>query len=143
MAGERPLHRRNQRIVFPRTRWSLGERLPAGTLVEFPYGRKKMNEAGGWKNDPRPIVIVFFDDLVDYIEGLNTNYLSPQKLKECLEVVNQEQSIGDSPADGKRLYERMKSIEPDVLFAYRKFKRDSIASLWKFEVDLTDPNFKP
>jgi len=136
---DRARYRRNKTIKFKKTRTTLAGRVPAGQLVEFQYGaRKPLGEAGGWKGDPRPILIVFYDDQKEFIEGINTNYLSPGKLQELLDVIDSFDSLGAGPEDGKRLYARVKSIEPDILeMSYRKYKRDKIKSMWKLEVDLT------
>lgn len=123
---------------WKKTRIPLAGRVPATALVEFHYGAMKMNESGGWKNDPRPIVLVFYDDKDKYIEGINTNYLSAQKLEELLQVVARYPIVGDSPADGKRLYKVVKAIEPEALVGYRRYKRDSIVSVWKYEVNLQE-----
>ena len=135
---ERARYRRNKTIKYKRTRLRLAGRIPAGTLIEFQYGTKKPDETGGWKGDPRPILLVFYDDQDDYIEGINTNYLNAGFLREFIDVVKKAPGIGKSPDGGKRLYRLMKSIEPELLTAYRKYKRNVILTVWKLEVDLTD-----
>jgi hypothetical protein len=135
---ERARYRRNKTIKYRRKRLRLAGRIPAGTLIEFQYGAKKLDEAGGWKGDPRPILLVFYDDQDEYIEGINTNYLSASFLREFLDVVKKAPGIGKSPTGGKRLYKLMKSIEPDLLKAYRKYKRGVILTVWKLDIDLTE-----
>jgi len=135
---ERPLYRRNRSIKFKKSRVRLSSRVPAGTLIEFQYGvQKEVNESGGWKNDPRPILLVFYDDQSEYIEGVNTNYLEDKFLRDFMEVLENAPGIGKSTDSGKRLYKLMKSVDPDLLKAYRKYKRKSILAVWKMEVDLT------
>ena len=135
---DRARFRRNKKLQFERTRVALAARVPAGTLVEFQYGAKKdFGKVGGWHGDPRPILLVLYDDQRKYIEGLNTNYLPETLLKELLQVVRQVPDIGAQIEGGTRLYNMIKSVKPDVLVAYRKYFRKKLLTLWKMEVDLT------
>ena len=131
-----PQFRRNKKFAKKRIR--LATRVPAGTLVEFQYGTRKLNESGGWKNDPRPVLLVFYDDQENYIEGINTNYLNSTILRELLNAVRQAKGIENTLEGGKRLYELVKSVGPDTLIGYRKYNRHKITAAWKMEVDLVN-----
>jgi hypothetical protein len=140
---DRARYRRNKTIKYKRSQLRLGNRIPAGTLIEFQYGvKKKLDESGGWKGDPRPILLVFYDDQDEYIEGINTNYLNAGFLREFIDVLHKAPGVGKSPNDGKLLYKLMKSVEPDLLKAYRKYKRNVILTAWKLEVDLSIEKLK-
>ena len=111
-------------------------RLYAGTYVEFQYGVKKLDEAGGWKGDPRPILLVFYDDFKKYIEGINTNYLSPnqfQSLFKLTKSVIKENENVDPIYDGERLYQLIKNSNPSLLSGYRRYLRNNILSFWKID----------
>lgn len=136
---DRPRYRRNKTIGFTRKRWPLAKRIPAGSLIEFQYGiQKPLDEAGGWKHDRRPILIVFYDDQTENIEGINTNYLENTLLRETLaSIYHFPGKLGSSPEDGKRLYEYVKTVEPDMLRAYRRYKRKQMKAIWLLDVDLS------
>jgi len=102
----------------------------AGTLLEFNYGRKqKVGEVGGWKNDPRPSLLVFLDDGDNYIEGINLNYLSEYYVRKLKIVLRKFPGI-----DGDDLYKILKRTASHALKkGYRKYVRSSMKKTSKLE----------
>ena len=102
---------------------SLVETFYPGTLLEFVYGHKqKPGQVGGWKNDRKPVLLVFHDDGHNYIEGLNTNYLSNYyiaKLKYILKIF--------PGIDGEQMYNIIKKTAAYAIKkGYRKYIRESL-----------------
>lgn len=102
------------------------ERLPTGEILEFAYGKKQViGEVGGWKNDPKPVLLVFYDDNFKYIEGLNTNYLSDHYLMKLRQIIVRFPGVIDKA--GKQLYKIVKRTAPYALAkGYRKYIRSSL-----------------
>lgn len=97
-----------------------------GLLLEFSYGRKqKPGEVGGYKNDPRPLLLVFHDDGIKYIEGLNTHYISLLYIRKLNSILNKYPGIKEN-TNGKLFYEIVKKTAyPAVKKGYRKYLRDN------------------
>lgn len=103
-----------------------------GTLLEFKYGGgsrpQKQGEVGRWKNDPKPVLLVFYDDGHKYIEGINTNYLSGWYLKKLRVIMKRFPGL-----DGEDLY---KIFKRTALFAikkgYRKYIRTSLLNTYVY-----------
>lgn len=124
---------------YSRSRLTKARRVPSGTLLEFQYGAKKpVNEAGGWHGDPRPVLLVFFDDKSEFIEGINVNYLANAEYMRLLAAIDKMELPEDSMQAGKMLYEFVKSIAPGALNGYRKYKRNKIRSMFRVNVDPND-----
>ena len=96
-----------------------------GTLLEFKYGTKqKPGQVGGWKNDPRPSLLVFYDDGAKYIEGINLHYLSYYYVLKLRKLMIMFPGI-----NGKELYDVVKrSAAFAVKKGYRKYIRSSVLS---------------
>ncbi len=114
-----------------------GMRFRIGILLEFSYGTKQnIGEVGGWKNDPKPRLLVFYDDKQKYIEGLNTNYLSDYYIRKLNIIISKYPGLvsgegGDAvdSANAKRFYAIIKKTAPFAIKkGYRKFLRKSIIS---------------
>lgn len=105
--------------------------LPTGTLVQFTYGRKQeVGEVGGWKNDPRPKLVVFYDDGQKYIEGININYLPNTYLSVLMKLLVTFPGI-----TGEQLYKVVKLSAPNsILKGYRKYIRSSFRNVTKFDM---------
>jgi len=112
-----------------------GTRFRIGILLEFSYGTKQnIGEVGGWKNDPRPRLLVFYDDKKKYVEGLNTNYLSDYYLRKLAIIISRYPGLvsgegGDSmtSANARRFYAIIKQTAPFAIEkGYRKYLRRSI-----------------
>ena len=102
---------------------SLAHALDMGIILEFNYGRKqKQGQVGGWKNDPRPKILLLYDDGSEYLEGLNTNYLSDYYLVKLKKL-----QIRFPGLDGEEFYDVLKR---SALYAlkkgYRKYMRKSV-----------------
>ena len=111
------------------------KKLRTGYLMEFKYGRKqKPGQVGGWKNDPRPVILIFHDDRKSYIEGINTNYLSEYYLKKIKQIMKRFPGV-----DGEKLYNIVKrTAKFAITKGYRKYIRTSFRDmyLYVYEDDL-------
>ncbi len=97
-----------------------------GYLLEFVYGAHQMQgQVGGWKNDPRPVILVFSDDKFKYIEGINTNYLSDYYLKKLREIMLRFPGV-----DGENLYSIFKKTAKPAIAGYRKYIRASLKDVY-------------
>lgn len=113
-------------VVKLETSMSKRKQLKTGTLLEFKYGGgsrpQESGEVGRWKHDPKPILLVFYDDGVKTVEGVNTNYLSSAYLKKLRIILRRFPGL-----DGQDLYKLFKRT---ALFAikkgYRKYIRKSL-----------------
>lgn len=94
-----------------------------GEIVHFTYGqRQEAGETGGWKNDPRPRLLVYYDDGNKYIEGVNTNYLPTAYLVRLMKLLVSFPGIG-----GRELYSIVKRTAPEAhKKGYRKYFRTSM-----------------
>lgn len=130
-------YRRNKIANISKKRLRVAHRVPAGILLEFHYGvPKPITEVGGWHNDPRPLLIVFYDDHNDIIEGINTNYLTDDQLRKVLDAIKLLPiNLGESTLDGQLLYKHLKSLTPEALTGYRKYKRKKIISMWEVQLN--------
>jgi hypothetical protein len=101
----------------------------SGELIEFRYGLKqKPGQIGGWKNDPKPALLVFYDDGHNYIEGVNTHYLSEYYLKKVIILPKIFPGI-----EGTEIYDVIKRTAPKVLAkGYRKYIRTSLKSIFRY-----------
>ena len=110
-------------------------KIKTGSLIEFKYGRKqKPGQVGGWKNDPRPVIFLFHDHKIKYVEGINTNYLSEYYLKKVRQIMNRFPGV-----EGYILYNVFKrTAKHAVKKGYRKYMRDSLKDiyLYVYEDDL-------
>lgn len=135
----RPKFKRNQKPgLFEKSRSPMQERKFVGDFIEFQYGdRHPYGVRGGWKNDPRPILLVFYDELLTYIEGINTNYITDVELKQLLEVLSdmdlnlRRGKMSKTIVD--QFYQRVKNRNPKILRGYRKYMRDNITAIWELE----------
>lgn len=102
---------------------NLSSEVKTGTILEFTYGRKqKPGQVGGWKNDPKPKLLVFYDDRLKYIEGVNTNYLSDWYLSRLNKILLKFPGI-----NGEELYNIVKTSAKGVVEkGYRKYIRPSL-----------------
>jgi len=96
-----------------------------GTVLEFNYGnRQKKGQVGGWKNDPRPSLLIFHDDGSKYLEGVNLNYLSYYYVKKLQALLKRFPGI-----TGEELYLVVsKSASYALKKGYRKYLRPSVKS---------------
>ena len=97
-----------------------------GIVLEFKYGFKKQmpGETGSYKNDPRPTLLVFYDDGHKYVEGININYLSRYYLIKVRQIVRKFPGI---TKDGRIFYKVIKmTASYAVKKGYRKYLRQSI-----------------
>lgn len=96
-----------------------------GTILEFVYGEKqKPGQVGGWKNDRRPVLLIFMDDGFRYIEGLNTNYLSPYYMKKLQLIQDRFPGFGK---DGRMMYKIVwRTGRFAIQKGYRKYIRTSL-----------------
>jgi len=103
--------------------------IKTGTLLEFSYGKQqKPGKVGGWKNDPKPKLLVFYDDGVDYIEGLNTNYLSDYYIRKLKQILMRFPGI-----EGEQLYDIIKrTASYAIAKGYRKYIRSSVRNEYVF-----------
>lgn len=103
--------------------------ITAGYLLEFTYGfKQKEGEVGGWKNDPQPLIIVFNDDQVRYVEGVNTNYLSEYYLKKVRNIMVRFPGI-----NGEQLYNIFKrTARYAIKKGYRKYIRTSLNNIFVY-----------
>lgn len=110
----------------------LAEKFPTGTILEFQYGKKQVyGEVGGWKNDPKPVLLIFYDDNFNYIEGLNTNYLSDHYLLKLRQIIVRFPGVIDKA--GKQLYKIVKRTAPFALAkGYRKYIRTSLRNAFTY-----------
>ncbi len=110
-------------------------KLNTGRLVEFKYGKQqKQGQVGGWKNDPIPVLFVFHDDKIKYVEGINTNYLSENYLKSVKAIMLRFPGI-----DGEQMYNIFKrTAKFAITKGYRKYIRSSFRDvyLYVYENDL-------
>lgn len=110
---------------------SMYREIECGTILEFVYGKKqKPGQVGGWKNDRKPVLLVFYDNKVDgYIEGINTNYLSMYYLKKLKQIMTRFPGV-----DGEELYTIMlRTARFAVNKGYRKYIRSSLKNVFTFE----------
>lgn len=136
---EHAKYKRNKTLGYKHIAWRRAKRIGPGLLIEFQYGAKKnIGESGGWKGDPKPILLVLYDDHKEYIEGINTNYLNQKFLNELMKVLAMMPGVSQDYNNGKQLYKMLKEISPDILKGYRKYKRNVIRRIWKLEVNLTN-----
>lgn len=128
----RPTPKNMSRVEVRRRK---GSRFRTGMILEFSYGKKqKPGEVGGWKTDPKPRLLVFFDDKETYIEGINTNYLSDYYLRKLSMIINKYPGLvsgegGDAmdSTHARRFYKIIKLTAPFAIKkGYRKYLRDSI-----------------
>lgn len=110
-----------------------------GEILEFNYGsRQKQGEVGGWKNDPKPVLLVFYDDGEGYVEGINTNYLSDHYLRKLKQILRKFPGITQQPKEkkmGEKLYNVVKATAPyAVKKGYRKYIRQSIRNSYLYVV---------
>lgn len=100
-----------------------------GMILEFSYGKKqKPGQVGGWKNDPKPRLLIFHDDGDKYIEGLNTNYLSDYYLRKLRMILRKFPGI-----DGEELYSIIKrTAHFAIKKGYRKYLRSSVRNEYLF-----------
>lgn len=119
---------------FTKVAYRLADKLPTGEILEFVYGKKQVyGEVGGWKNDPKPVLLVFYDDNFEYIEGLNTNYLSDYYLMKLRQIIVRFPGVIDRA--GKQLYKIVKRTAPYALGkGYRKYIRSSLRSAFIYHV---------
>ena len=105
------------------------KKLNTGYLVEFKYGYKqKPGQVGGWKNDPRPVIFLFHDDKIKYIQGVNTNYLSEWYLKKVCQIMKRFPGV-----DGEQIYLIFKRTAKFALKkGYRKYMRDSFRDVYLY-----------
>lgn len=102
--------------------------IATGYLLEFNYGVKQMaGRVGGWKNDPRPVILVFMDDKFNYIEGINTNYLSEYYMKKIREIMKRFPGVG-----GEMLYDIFKKTAKPAIKGYRKYIRSSLRNVYMY-----------
>lgn len=88
--------------------------MKTGEYLEFSYGR--------WKNDPKPDLLVFYDDGSKYIEGINVNYLSYSYIKKLNDIIDRYPGI-----DGMQLYEIvLRTAYQAVQNGYRKYLRSHV-----------------
>ena len=124
-----PRFKRNSTSIQIKNRMTMvrGRRIMPGSLIEFKYGtRKPLGETGGYHVDPTPLIFVFRDDAVHYIEGINSNYLPPQYVLKMLEVIDRYPGIRELYG-GKILYTIIKTSAKKALeLGYRKYKREVI-----------------
>ena len=99
------------------------KKLKSGYIMEFKYGRKqKPGQVGGWKNDPRPVILLFWDDKIKYVEGVNTNYLSEYYVKKIRQIMNRFPGV-----EGEQLYGIFKRTAKHALKkGYRKYIRANL-----------------
>lgn len=111
-------------------------KLKTGYLLEFTYGKKqKEGQVGGWKTDPRPVILVFHDDKIKYIEGVNTNYLSEYYVKKVRQIMRRFPGV-----EGDQLYAIFKRTAKYALTkGYRKYLRSSFKNMYiyVYEDELT------
>lgn len=100
-----------------------GKRIKTGMLLEFSYGKRQTpGKVGGWKHDPIPRILVFYDDGDRYVEGLNTNYLSDYYMRKLKTILSRFPGI-----DGDELYLILKRTAMYAIKkGYRKYLRSSI-----------------
>lgn len=96
-----------------------------GSLLSFVYGKKQRpGQVGGWKNDRKPLLLVFYDDGEKYIEGINTNYLSKWYIKRLKTLLRIFPGI-----DGRQFYHIVQKTAWYALGkGYRKYIRSSLKS---------------
>ena len=94
-----------------------------GSILSFVYGKKQRpGQVGGWKNDKSPLLLVFYDDGVRYIEGINTNYLSKWYIKRLRTLIRTFPGV-----DGEEFYNIVKKTAwYAVGKGYRKYMRASL-----------------
>jgi len=113
---------------------SLTKPIETGNIIEFIYGTKqKPGQTGGWKNDPKPALLVFYDDGVGYIEGINTNYLSDYYIRKVRMIRDIFPGIS-----GEELYNVIKrSASYALKKGYRKYLRPSLKNtmIWKLKIE--------
>ena len=104
-------------------------KLRTGNLFEFKYGYKQVYpQVGGWKNDPRPVILLFYDDEIKYIEGVNTNYLSEWYIKKIRQIMTRFPGV-----DGVKLYDIFKrTAKFAITKGYRKYIRSSFRDIYLY-----------
>lgn len=124
-------------LKFEPKRVNLGEVIDAGKLIRFSYGQRSEDKPGGWKNDPRPIIVVLYDDKEKYIEGININYFTTQEIGQFFALLSKYGKPIINEESGQQLYKFIKDQAPDLLKkAYRKFKRESIVMAFEYQADI-------
>lgn len=113
--------------------------IATGEILEFNYGYKqKPGEVGGWKNDPKPVLLVFYDDGSEYIEGLNTNYLSDYYLRKLKRIIAKFPGITIQPKEkkmGMKLYDVVsKTAAYAVKKGYRKYLRKNLRNTYLYVI---------
>jgi len=105
------------------------KKIKAGQLLEFKYGYKqKPGQVGGWKNDPRPVILIFHDDRKKYVEGINTNYLSNWYLKKIRQIMARFPGV-----DGEALYDIFtRTAKHAIKKGYRKYMRLSLRDIYLY-----------
>lgn len=113
--------------------------IETGTLLEFSYGvRQKVGsgKVGGWKHDPKPVLLVFHDDGDKYIEGLNTNYLSDYYIRKLKQILRRFPGV-----KGDELYRILKrTASYAIKKGYRKYIRSSLRNeyVYVYEDELAE-----
>jgi hypothetical protein len=109
-----------KRHRLPLSRANPMGRIKTGDIIKFHYdGRKPIGVPRGWHHDPRPTLLVFYDDGRKYWEGVNLNYVAASNIKRIVKRLKKIKS-------GRQLYSLMKSEEPlAVKFGYRKYFRSA------------------
>lgn len=98
-----------------------------GYLAEFGYGDHQMQgQIGGWKNDPRPIILTFSDDGRMYVEGINTNYLPDVYMKRLLLLMRRFPGLGS--VDLYDIFKR--TAHQAIKSGYRKYIRRSMRDIY-------------
>lgn len=105
------------------------KKVATGSIIEFKYGYKQVApQVGGWKNDPRPVLFLFWDDKIKFIEGVNTNYLSEYYLKKVRTIQDRFPGI-----DGELMYNIFKRTAKYALaVGYRKYYRASFRDVYLY-----------
>ena len=118
-----------KRMGLTESRVSSLNSLNTGDILEFNYGSKHVRgDTGGRKHDPKPALFVFHDDQSNYVEGLNTHYLSYYYISKLLKLLKLYPGI-----DGAKLYDIVKVTAPGaVRSGYRKYIRSSITPKKRF-----------
>ena len=105
--------------------------IETGRVLEFVYGvKQKPGQVGGYKNDRRPVLLVFYDDKEKYIEGINTNYLSRYYLFKLNTILRRFPGI---TKDGRILYNVVKkTANYAVKKGYRKYIRKNLRNTYLY-----------
>jgi hypothetical protein len=128
---------------FKKQELKLVKEVKTGSIIEFVYGSKqKVGQVGGYKNDRRPVLLVFYDDGKKYIEGLNTNYLSRYYLFKLNQIRKRFPGILVDKANnktGEMFYKIVKRTAPYAVGkGYRKYMRKSLKSTFLYVLNELD-----